>query len=178
MYERLCRAGLKSQFHKLDNEAPKKLTTQLTGEKIDYQLVSPYIQRLNPVERAIRIFKNHFIVGLCSTDPNILMQCWYRLLKQAKMTLNMSRPSRLNNKLSAYTQIHSALNFNATPLAPPGKVLVHEAAKERTYWDPHGVDGWYVGLAMKHYRCFRCYISTTNSERIAETVDSFQNMSN
>ena len=26
---------------------------------------------------------------------------------------------------------------------------------------------------MKHYRCFRCYIPTTNSERIAETVDFF-----
>jgi len=83
-------------------------------------------------------------------------------------------PSRLNNKLSAYAQLIGAFDYNATPLAPPGtQVLVHEAPKERKSWDPHGVDGWYVGPAMKHYRCFRCYIPTTNSERIAETVDFF-----
>ena len=34
LYERLCRAGLKPRFEKLDNEAPKKLTTQLTEKKI------------------------------------------------------------------------------------------------------------------------------------------------
>ena len=74
--------------------------------------------------------------------------------------------------------MHGAFDSNATPLAPPGtKVLVHEATKERKYWDPYGVDRWYVGLVMKHSRCFRCYIPTTNSERIAETVD-FLNMLN
>ena len=95
------------------------------------------------------------------------------------MTLNMLRPSRLKNKISAYAQIHGAFNFNATALAPPGtKVLVQEAAKEQKSWDPHVVDGWYIGLVMKYYRCFRCYIPTTNSERITETVDFFQKMSN
>ena len=33
LYERLCQAGLKPRFDKLDNEAPKNLTTQLTDEK-------------------------------------------------------------------------------------------------------------------------------------------------
>ena len=100
------------------------------------------------------------------------MQCWCRLLNQAEMTLNMVRLSRLNNKRLTYTQIHSAFDFNATLLAPPGtKVLVHEASKERKYLDPHGVDGWYVGPAIKHYRYFRCYIQTTNTEIIAETVE-------
>ena len=70
------------------------------------------------------------------------MQCWCRLLNQAEITLIMLKPSRLNNKLSAYAQIHGAFDFNATPLAPPGtKVLVHELSKERKSWDPHGVDG-------------------------------------
>ena len=73
LYERLCRAGLKPRFHKLDNEAPKKLTTKLNDEKIDYQQVPPHIHRRNPAERAIRTLKHHFIAGLCSTDPNFLM---------------------------------------------------------------------------------------------------------
>ena len=136
----------------MDNEAPKRLTTKLTDEKIDYQLVPPHIHRRNPAERAIRTFKNHFIAGLCSTDSNFPMQCWCRLLNQAEMTLNMLRPSRLNNKLSEYAQINGAFDYNATPLAPPGtKILVHEAPKERKSLDLHGVDGWYVGPAMKHY---------------------------
>ena len=62
LYERLCRA-----------QSSKKLTTKLIDEKIDYQLVPPYIPRRNPAERAIRTLKHHFIAGLCSTDPNFLM---------------------------------------------------------------------------------------------------------
>ena len=86
----------------------------------------------------------------------------------------MFGPSRLNNKLSTYAQINGAFDYNATPLAPPRtQVLVHEAPKEQKSWDPHSIDGWYVGPAMKHYRCLRCYILTSNSEVIAETVDCF-----
>ena len=81
------------------------------------------------------------------------------------MTLNMVRLSRLNNKRSAYTQIHSAFDFNATLLAPPG------TSEERKSLDLHDVDGWYVVPAIEHYRCFRCYIQTTNTEIIAETVE-------
>ena len=104
------------------------------------------------------------------------MQCWCRLLNQAVMTLKMLRPSRLNNRLSAYAQINGAFDYNATPLAPPGtQVLVHEGPKDRKSWDPHSVDGRYVRPAMKHYRCFRYHIPTTNSERIAETVEFPQN---
>ena len=84
----------------------------------------------------------------------------------------MLSQSRLNNRLSAYAQINGAFDYNATPLAPPGtQVLVHEGPKEQKSWDPHSVDGWYVRPAMKHYRCFRYYIPTTNSERITETVE-------
>ena len=71
LYERLCRAGLKPRFHKLDNRDPKKLTTKLNDEKIDYQLVPPHIHRRNPAEHAIRTLKNHFIAGLCSTDVGV-----------------------------------------------------------------------------------------------------------
>ena len=47
---------------------------------------------------------------------------------------------------------------------------MHETPTPRIYWTLHGVEGWYVDSALGHYRNFRCYIPTTGSERIAETV--------
>jgi hypothetical protein len=42
----------------------------MTKEGIDYQLVPPGVHRCNAPERAIHMFKNRFIAGLCSTDKN------------------------------------------------------------------------------------------------------------
>jgi hypothetical protein len=57
---------------------------------------------------------------------------------------------------------------------PPGtKVVVHEKPHQRGSWDPHGKMGWYLGPALEHYRCHRCHITNTNSERISDTVEFF-----
>jgi hypothetical protein len=37
----------------------------------------------------------------------------------------------------------------------------------------HGVDGWYVGPSIEHYRCHKYYIPSTFSIRNAFTVDWF-----
>jgi hypothetical protein len=59
-------------------------------------------------------------------------------------------------------------------MAPPGtKIVVHEKPKQRHTWDPHGVDGWYLGRATEHYRCYRVFINKTRSERITKTVEFF-----
>ena len=71
--------------------SPEKVNNKLPDEKIDYQLVPPHILRQNPVERAVRTSRNHFITGFCSTDPNFPIQCRCKLLNQAEMTLNMLR---------------------------------------------------------------------------------------
>jgi len=56
-------------------------------------------------------------------------------------------------------------------LAPPGtKVIIHEPPSQRKSWAPHGIDGWYIGPATEHYRCYRAYVTKTKSERIANTV--------
>ena len=38
---------------------------------------------------------------------------------------------------------------------------------------PHGVDGWYVGPSLAHYRCYSCYIPSTAGARDAILVDLF-----
>jgi hypothetical protein len=128
----LCDRGLRPKLQKLDNEAWAALQHAMREEAIDYQLVPPHVHRRNAAERAIRTFRNHFIAGLCSVDPNFPLQLWDCLLSQATTTLNLLRDSRLNPRLSSKVQLNGAFDYNRTPLAPPGtKVIVHETSSVR-----------------------------------------------
>ena len=63
----------------------------------------------------------------------------------------------MNKKLSAYSYLFGNFDFNRIPLAPPGtNVLIHSGS-----WDYHGVEGWYVGPSLEHYRCLKCYNPST-----------------
>jgi hypothetical protein len=174
LYNYLVARGLKPKLQKLDNEASQELQDFMQDKGVKFQFVPPHVHRRNAAERAIRTFKNHFIAGLCSTDKNFPHSLWDRIVEQAIITLNLLRTSRINPKLSAYAQLNGAFDFNATPMAPPGtRVLFHEKPNVRGSWAPHGEDGWYVGPAQQHYRCFTVHITSTNSERIGDTVDFF-----
>jgi hypothetical protein len=95
----LCDRGLRPKLQKLDNKAYAVLQHAMREENIDYQLVPLHVHRHNAAERAIQTFKNHFIAGLCSVDPNFPLQLWNCLLLQATTTLNLLRASRLNSPL-------------------------------------------------------------------------------
>jgi hypothetical protein len=59
-------------------------------------------------------------------------------------------------------------------MKPPGTIIIaHEIPNHRRTWAPHGQDGWYIGPALEHYRCYRVYINKTRSERVMETVAFF-----
>jgi hypothetical protein len=78
------------------------------------------------------------------------------------------------HKLSASTHIDGQYDFNRAPLAPRGtRIIAHETASRRRTWAPHDQDGWYIGLALEHYRCYTVYITNTRAERVVETVDFF-----
>jgi hypothetical protein len=99
---------------------------------------------------------------------------WDKLIPQCLITLNLLRRSRINPQLSSQAQINGAFDFNRTPLAPPGtKVLIHEKTSTRGMWAPHVVEGWYLGPAQRHYRCYRVWAWATNSEHIADTLAWF-----
>jgi hypothetical protein len=109
---------------------------------------------------------------MCSTDKYFPMHLWDRILPQAVMTLNMLRDSRISPKLSAATHIFGQYDSNRAPMAPPGtRIITHETPGRRRSWAPHGQDGWYIGPALEHYRCYTVYITKTRSNRIVETVD-------
>jgi hypothetical protein len=70
--------------------------------------------------------------------------------------------------------LNGTFDYNRTPSASPGtKIIIHEKPNQRRTWDPHGVDGWYLGPATKHYRCYRVFVNKTRAERISDTIEFF-----
>jgi hypothetical protein len=169
---RMCiKAGFRPKLQKLDNEASQLLREYIDSESIQVNLVPPGIHHANAAERAIQTFKAHFIVRLSSLPPEFPLNLWDKLIQQSVMTINMLRASRLNPKLSAYAIMFGEFNFDRTPLAPPGTpVIVHEKPDNRKTWVAHGVEGFYIGPAMDHYRCFKAWIEKTQAERTCDTL--------
>jgi hypothetical protein len=158
LHQYLTDRGLKPQLQKLDNECSEALKQFMRQADVDFQLVPPYDHRQNAAEHAIGIWKDHFVAGLASTDPNFPMHLWCRLVEQCTQTLNLMRTSRINPRLSAEAQLNGAFDYNKTPLALPGtKVLIHETPNRRRTWAMYGVERWYLGGAPDHYRCYRVY---------------------
>ena len=139
---------------------------------VDFQIVTLYTHRCNAAECKIRTFKNNLCSGLTSCNSNFPSQQLDPLISQAVITLNLLRSSHTNLSLSAHADINGNFDFNTTPLDPPGtKVLVPEAASNRTSFIPHAVDGWYIGPSLNRYRCYQYYIPTTAPNRQADTVE-------
>jgi hypothetical protein len=89
MHQHLTERGLKPQLQKLDNECSPALKQFMRQKQVDFQLVPPYDHRQNAAERAIGIWKDHFVAGLASLDPNFPMHLWCRLIDQCTQTLNL-----------------------------------------------------------------------------------------
>ena len=168
MYET---AGVPPTTSVLYNEFSKDMQSTFQKENVTFHLVPPHNHRANAAERAIQTFKNHFIAGLSGIDPHFPISQWDRLLEQATLTLNLLRSSRLNPKLSAQAFLFGQFDFAATPLAPPGtKIVAHVKPGQRRSWAPRGNEGWYIGPALDHYRCVKCYFPQTRSERVIDTL--------
>ena len=89
--------------------------------------------------------------------------------------MNLLRQVRTNNKLSAYEILEGGFNFDKTPLAPPGtKALVFDNPDTRMSWAPRTKDAWFVGPALKNYRCFKFFVTSTKVFTIGQTAILFQ----
>ena len=129
---KLEKAGVCPSVYILDNEISKDFKQALQKKDIAYQLVPPHIHRANAAERAIQTYKNHFLAGLSSCNPEFPLREWDRLTIQAEITLNLLRNAHINPKLSAYAYLFGPYDFNQYPLAPPGtRVVVHAKPSDR-----------------------------------------------
>jgi hypothetical protein len=119
IHQELTSKGFKPKLQTLDNKASTTLKKKITTNDVEYQLVPPHCHRQNAAERAIRTFKEHFVAGLSSVDPNLPLNLWDRLLPQAEITLNLLRTSRQHPQLSAAAHFHGLIDYNNTYFAPP-----------------------------------------------------------
>ena len=135
-YIQLTKAGIVLVMQRIDNEVSKIFIESIASKGLKYQLASPHDHRMNPAERAVQTWKNHFISNLHS---EFTAYKWCEIMHQCEMTLNMLRRSRINPKMSAYTQLFGSFNYNRTPLAPLGtKAFVHERRGQRRSHADHG----------------------------------------
>jgi len=172
IYEQLCTSNHAPTTVRLDNEAPSELKKYFKKQKLTFQLVPPNNHRRNYAEKAINVFKNHFISGLCSLPPKFPLHLWCRLLPHAEDSLNLLRQSNINPLLSSYAELNGTFDYDKTPMLPPGlEVIIHEKPSQRRSWDPRGVEGWYLGPAKNHYRCHRVFCTKTQSERVTDTIN-------
>jgi hypothetical protein len=115
-------------------------TVLLGPENIQLQMSPPHVHLRNAAERTIQMFKNHFIAGLCSMDPNFSLRLWDKLFPQETLTINRLWQSRINPRLSAYYRLNGHYYFSRAPMAPPGtRVIAHEKPDHLgTSWAPAG----------------------------------------
>ena len=99
------------------------------------------------------------------------MNLWDKLIPQAVLNLNLLRQLNLNPDLSAFARVWGKLNFNQTPLASPGTmVIVHKKLATHKTWAPHTSESWYLGPAIHHYRCYRVWVWEIKAERISNML--------
>jgi len=167
-----CRhAGFVIHKHILDNEASQAFKRLITDNQISYELVPPGSHRRNIAEVAIKTFKQHSLSILTGVDSSFPMHLWCRLLPQAEMTLNLLKKSNTVPTISAHAHMNGQHDYNKVPLSPLGcAVQCHEKSDKRKSWDPHSIDGYYIGTSHEHYRCHRVYITSTKSERVTDTI--------
>lgn len=77
--------------------------------------------------------------------------------------------------ISAYPGLHGGpFDFAAHPIAPASsKVVLHDKPAIRASWAPHGTHGYYLGLALSHYRCNRVWTTNSRSIHISDTLAWF-----
>ena len=173
-FDKLTAKGFKPKLNIMDNQATKYIKKFLTAENCALQLVEPHNHRVNAAERAIQTFKNAFIAALATTDRDFPLQLWDRLTPQMMNCLNMLRASRIDPTKSAYETLYGPYDWNRYPLAPLGcKAIIYEDGDTRGSWASRGVDGWYLGPSLDHYRCNLYYVPDTRAYRISGTTELF-----
>jgi hypothetical protein len=86
-------AGIAPKEHILDIKCSADFKAAITTNNMTYQLVPPHDHQCNKAKKAVQTFKDHFAAILCGADKSIPLNLWDLLLRQAKHTLNMLRPS-------------------------------------------------------------------------------------
>jgi hypothetical protein len=119
----------------------------------------------------IRNFKAHFLSVLAGVAKDFPPSLWDQLQPQTEITLNLLHQSNTMPAISAYAHLNGPFDYNKMPLAPMGcEVQVYKKSDSRGTWAYHSVDGWYLSTLPEHYRMHVCYIKSTKSNQLSDTV--------
>ena len=132
MYDILKKAGINPILHQIDNKFSKKSIEEIETQKLKYQIAPKDNHRIIPAERGIQTLTYHFTSVLYECHLTFPKNQWGWVLPVVVLTLNILRLSRINPAKSAYNELWGNFEFNKTPLAPPGCLIVaHERAQKR-----------------------------------------------
>ena len=81
IYEELQEVGITSIIQYLDNVISNALIASIKSKNLKFQLAAPHDHRLNPAERAIQTFNNHFIAILQGCDERFPKYLWCQLIQ-------------------------------------------------------------------------------------------------
>ena len=169
--KRLHDSNIKPSLMILDNEISAELKEAIKQNAMRYQLVPPQDHRRNAAEKAIQIFKDHFVAVLCGTDASFPMQLWCQLLPHAEKQLNLLRKSKVNSNISTFEHLYGKHDYNAHPFAILGTAVeAHVMPSKRKTWASHTLPGFYLGPSWEHYRCHEVWIQETKAKRVGQTV--------
>ncbi len=169
---RLAARELSMDLNIRDNEASADFKQVITETwKTKFQLVLLDMHQRNKAKWMIRHFKNHFLSILAGVDAAFPPYLWDLLLPQAKLTVNLLPQATINPKISTWEYFNGPFDFNETPLVPMGcRVLIHAKPATRQSWDYRAKQGFYVGPALDHYRCYKLVKLETKQKVISNTV--------
>ncbi len=169
--KRMKAAGLRLKKQVLGNECLAATKACIKENDMDYKLVPLGQHRQNQAERAIQMFKTHFISILAGVDDKSPLLLWCHLLKPIELTLNLLCQSRVAPKILAIAHVHGTHNYIQKPFAPIGcAVQMHVNPDNHLSWDTRLEPGFNLGTPMEHHQCFRVYVTRTRATRISDTV--------
>jgi hypothetical protein len=97
VYTYLTDRGFPPQLNVMDNQCSKTIQKFIESNNAKIQLCNPDDHRVNAAERAIQTWKNHWLAGLGTLDPNCPLQLWCQFIEQGQDTLNMEPPESTQN---------------------------------------------------------------------------------
>ena len=102
----------------LDNKISQAYKEEIFLTDMTYQLVPPNNHRRNIAEKAIQNWKDHFVSVLSVTAATFLRHLWFQVIPQVERQLLLLRQSNMFPKISAYSHVYRAHDYNAAPFVP------------------------------------------------------------
>ena len=145
--------GRTPRIQRLDNECSAQLLhhmQQVCGQRVE--LVAPEDHGPNKVKRAIQTWKDHFIAGLATVDPDFPIGLWDQC-RQLEDVLNMMRGSHTHPHLTAYEELNGPIDSGSIRLLPFGlKVCALNDPKSRGPYQQRCTTGFVINFPHNHHR--------------------------